>query len=97
MIAVFRFASLFVFFIAGYLLCDYKNKQEQANRDREFSELVSGIRVELSESVSGIKATHTILEKKTHEIIEKNPVYISDCIDDDGLQIIEHAATNTIR
>lgn len=91
----------FCFFL-GYRYNDYKHDSEElvavkaAEEVRKIFEKRENIIARVvEEKLSTLRANERIIEKRTREIVER-PIYLSQCIDQDGLDIINSYAKGTL-
>lgn len=85
-------------FFLGYKYHSYKTDSEslvalQAAKEvsRVFEKRESEIAKVVEDRLSSLKDNEKIIEKRTREIVER-PIYLSQCIDQDGLDIINSYA-----
>lgn len=89
-------------FFLGYKYHSYESDSEslvalQAAKEvsRTFEQRESEIARVVEEKLSTLRANERVIEKRTREIVER-PIYLSQCIDQDGLDIINSYAKGTL-
>ena len=85
--------------LAGYLLCDYQHEVRHEKEKRlveEFKLEQQKVITTMNSRLSKLKANETVIEKKTHEIIEKSiPIISNDCnVSDEWVQFINTEIRN---
>lgn len=90
-----------VVFSAGWKVKGWKDESEAAAIDRAVGEAVKAYReseanvaATLELKLQDLKANERVVERETIKLIDR-PVYRSECVDADGLQLIERARRGT--